>query len=109
MANFSRSDLTAAVTNCGDCARWSRVVELPDIGGLHHHYERWPCNGNVSMNAHEGFTGTTHAQRLLSTFAMIASLMHPGRHPIAAKNYREVMRGRFAYWREFAGLLPATY
>lgn len=53
------------------------------------------------------FKSAGHAQRFLSTFGMIASFFRPGRHLLAAKNYREVMRRRFAHWREFAGLSPA--
>src|ERR1700674_4147542 len=40
------------------------------------------------------------AQRLLATFGVIASLFRPGRHLLAARNYREIMRRRFAEWSQ---------
>jgi hypothetical protein len=39
---------------------------------------------------------------------VIASFFHPGRHLLAAVNYRELMRRRFTQWRELARLQPAT-
>jgi len=39
-----------------------------------------------------------HAQRFLSTFSIISSFFKPGRHLLPAKNYREIMRRRFAGW-----------
>jgi putative transposase len=47
-----------------------------------------------------GFKSPGHAQRFLSTFGVIASFFRPGRHLLAARNYREVMRRRFAQWSE---------
>ena len=47
-----------------------------------------------------GFKAPGHAQRFLATFGVIASFFRPGRHLLAAKNYREVMRRRFAQWAE---------
>jgi putative transposase len=38
---------------------------------------------------------------------VIASFFRPGRHLLAAKNYREIMRRRFTKWREIVGLQPA--
>ena len=37
---------------------------------------------------------------------MRASFFRPGRHLLAAKNYREIMRRRFTQWREIVGLQP---
>jgi putative transposase len=54
-----------------------------------------------------GFKSAGHAQRFLSSFGVIASFLRPGRHRMAAQNYREIMRRRFAQWRELAGLQPA--
>jgi len=54
-----------------------------------------------------GFKSAGHAQRFLSTFGVIASSSRPGRHLLAAQNYREIMHRRFAQWRELAGLQPA--
>ena len=54
-----------------------------------------------------GFKSPGHAQRFLSIFGVIASFFRPGRHLLAAKNYREIMRRRFTQWREIVGLQPA--
>jgi putative transposase len=54
-----------------------------------------------------GFKSPGHAQRFLSVFGIIGSFFRPGRHLLAAVNYREIMRRRFTQWREFAGLQPA--
>ena len=54
-----------------------------------------------------GFQSAGHAQRFLSTFGVIASFFRPGRHLLTARNYRQIMRRRFAQWRELAGLQPA--
>jgi putative transposase len=43
-----------------------------------------------------GFNSAGHAKRFLATFGVIASLLRPGRHLLAARNYREIMRRRFA-------------
>ena len=53
-----------------------------------------------------GFKSPGHAQRFLSSFGTIASFFRPGRHLLAAHNYREIMRCRFTQWREYAGLEP---
>jgi putative transposase len=45
-----------------------------------------------------GFKSAGHAQRFLATFGVIASLFRPGRHLLAARNYREIMRRRFTEW-----------
>ena len=47
-----------------------------------------------------GFKSPAHAQRFLATFGVIASFFRPGRHLLAARNYREVMRRRFTEWNE---------
>ena len=54
-----------------------------------------------------GFKSPGHAQRFLSVFGVIAPFFRPGRHLLAAKNYREMMRRRFIQWREIVGLPPA--
>jgi hypothetical protein len=38
---------------------------------------------------------------------VIASFFRPGRHLLAATNYREIMRRRFTQWRELVCLQPA--
>jgi len=55
-----------------------------------------------------GFKSPGHAQRFLATFGAIASFFRPGRHLLAARNYHEIMRRRFALWREIVGMQPAT-
>jgi putative transposase len=47
-----------------------------------------------------GFESAWHAQRFLATFGVIASFFRPGRHLLAARGYREVMRRRFTQWSE---------
>ena len=54
-----------------------------------------------------GFKSAGHAQRFLSSFGVIATFFRPGRHLLAAQHYREIMRRRFAQWREIVGLQPA--
>ena len=54
-----------------------------------------------------GFKSPGHAQRFLSIFGVIASFFRPGRHLLAAKNYREIMRRRFTQWRDLVGAKPA--
>ena len=46
------------------------------------------------------FKSAGHAQRFLATFGVIASFFRPGRHLLAARNYREIMRRRFTQWNE---------
>src|ERR1700674_4578920 len=80
----------------------------------HHQQKRL---NNRAENSHQptrererrmrGFKSAGHAQRFLSTFGVIASFFRPGRHLLAAQNYRERMRRRFAQWRELAGLQHA--
>jgi hypothetical protein len=38
---------------------------------------------------------------------VIASFFRPGRHLLAAVNYREIMRRRFTQWRELISLQTA--
>lgn len=54
-----------------------------------------------------GFKSPGHAQRFLSVFGVITSFFRPGRHLLAAVKYREIMRRRFAEWRDLACLQPA--
>ena len=51
-----------------------------------------------------GFKSAGHAQRFLSSFGVIASFFRPGRHLLAAENYREIMHRRFVQWNEIAEL-----
>jgi putative transposase len=78
---------------------------LPDV--LHIHDKR---ANNRAESSHQptrerehrmrGFKSAGHAQRFLATFGVIASFFRPGRHLLSARNYREVMRRRFAQWSE---------
>jgi putative transposase len=54
-----------------------------------------------------GFKSPGHAQRFLSTFGVIVSFFRPGRHLLAVRNYREILRRRFTQWRAVTGLQPA--
>jgi len=83
----------------------ARADVLPSV--LHIHDKR---ANNRAESSHQptrererrmrGFKAPGHAQRFLATFGVIASFFRPGRHLLAAKNYREVMRRRFAQWAE---------
>ena len=83
----------------------AKTEVLPDV--LHIHDKR---ANNRAENSHQPtrerecrmrrFKSPGHAQRFLATFGVIASFFRPGRHLLAARNYREVMRRRFAQWGE---------
>jgi putative transposase len=78
---------------------------LPDV----EHIQDKRAN-NRAENAHQptrererrmrGFKSAGHAQRFLATYGVIASFFRPGRHLLAARNYREVMCRRFREWSE---------
>ena len=46
------------------------------------------------------FKSAGHAQRFLSAFGIITSDFRVGIHLFSARNYREVMKVRFAVWQE---------
>ena len=91
----------------------AKAEVLPTV---EHRRGRW--QNNRAENSHEptrererrmrGFKSPGHAQRFLSVFGVIASFFRPGRHLLAAVNYREIMRRRFTQWRELVCLQPAT-
>jgi putative transposase len=54
-----------------------------------------------------GFKSPGQAQRFRSAFGVIASFFRPGRHLLAAANYREIMRRRFTQWGELVSVQPA--
>jgi len=54
-----------------------------------------------------GFKSPGHAQRFLSTFGVIGSFFRHGRHLLAVRNCREIMRRRFTEWRELVGAQSA--
>ena len=78
---------------------------LPDVA----HIQARRAN-NRAENSHQptrererrmrSFKSAGHAQRFLATFGVIASFFRPGRHLLAARHYREVMRRRFTQWSE---------
>ena len=55
-----------------------------------------------------GFKSLGHAQRFLSVFGVIGSFFRPGRHLLAAVNYREIIGRGFSQWRELVQLRPAN-
>src|SRR6266853_6302807 len=91
----------------------AKAEVLPDV---EHRRGRWL--NNRAENSHEptrererrmrGFKSPGHAQRFLSVSGVIASFFRPGRHLLAAVNYRELMRRRFTQWRELACLQPVS-
>ena len=78
---------------------------LPNVAHIHDRR-----SNNRAENSHQptrererrmrSFKLAGHAQRFLASFGVIASFFRPGRHLMAAPNYREVMRRRFTQWSE---------
>src|SRR5580704_4289347 len=68
---------------------------LPDVEHIHDKRAN-----NRAVNSHQptreperrrrGFKSAGHAQRFLATFGVIATFFRPGRHLLAARNYREL-------------------
>ena len=50
------------------------------------------------------FKSPAHAQRFLSSYGLISSHFHPGRHRLRAPAYRQQMASRFQTWRVVTGL-----
>jgi len=83
----------------------AKAEVLPDV----EHIQDKRSN-NRAENSHQptrererrirGFKSAGHAQRFLATFGVIATFFRPGRHLLATRNYREVMRRRFRQWGE---------
>lgn len=83
----------------------AKAEVLPDVP----HIQDKRAN-NRAENSHQptrererrmrGFKSAGHAQRFLATFGVIAWFFRPGRHLLAARDYREVMRRRFTQWSE---------
>ena len=78
---------------------------LPNVAHIHDRR-----SNNRAENSHQptrqrerrmrGFKSAGHAQRFLASFGVIASFFRPGRHLMAARSYREVMRRCFTQWSE---------
>ncbi len=78
------------------------------LPSVEHCQDKW--QNNRAENSHQPtrqrervrrrFKSASHAQRFLSAFGIITSHFRVGRHQYGARGYREVMRSRFAVWRE---------
>ena len=78
------------------------------LPGVEHCQDKW--RNNRAENSHQPtrlrervmrrFKSSSHAQRFLSAFGIISSHFRVGRHLYKAHDYREVMKSRFALWRE---------
>src|ERR1700682_2559844 len=83
----------------------SKAEVLPSI---EHRQDKW--ENNRAENSHQPprlrervmrrFKSSSHAQRFLSAFGIISSHFRVGRHLYRASGYREVMKSRFAAWKE---------
>ena len=90
----------------------AKAEVLPSV---EHRTTKWL--NNRAENSHQptrererrtrGFKSPRHAQRFLSVFGVIASFFRPGRHLLAAVNYRGIMRRRFTQWHELISLQTA--
>src|SRR6202022_999287 len=70
-------------------------VEHQQQGRLNNRAENFHQPTRERERRMRGFKSPGHAQRFLSIFGVIASFFRPGRHLLAAKNYREIMPRRF--------------
>jgi putative transposase len=78
---------------------------LPEVEHLQQKYQN-----NRAENSHQPtrlrdkamrrFKSSGHAQRFVSAFGIITSHFRPGRHLCTAAVYREMMKLRFAAWKE---------
>ena len=87
-----------------DKAKMMPSVEHQQERGLNNRAENCHQPTRQPKRQMRGFKSSRHAQRFLSAFGVIASFLRPGRHIRAARNYREIMRRRFAQWRELVGV-----
>jgi putative transposase len=72
----------------------------------------WQVKGlkNRAENSHQptrererqmcGFKSAKHAQQFLAIFSVVGMFFRVGRHLLQTKHYRELIRRRFAEWRE---------
>jgi len=98
-----RTIVTDKLRSC--CAAKTEV--FPDIEhdkGANHRAENSHQPTPERERRMRGFKSAGHAQRFLSSFGVIASFFRPGRHLLAAENYREIMHRRFVQWNEIAEL-----
>src|SRR6266404_1793532 len=83
----------------------AKAEVMPGVEHLQQKYQN-----NRAENSHQPtrlrervmrrFKSSGHAQRFLSAFGLITSHFRVGRHHYSAQGYREVMKSRFAEWRE---------
>ena len=75
-------------------------VEHRQHKGLNNRAENSHQPTRVRERVMRRFKSAGHAQRFLSAFGIISSHFRPGRHLSSARDYREVMKLRFATWAE---------
>jgi putative transposase len=83
----------------------AKAEVMPSVEHLHQKYKN-----NRAENSHQPtrlrekemrrFKSAGQAQRFLSAFGLISSHFRVGRHLYSANGYREVMRDRFAVWKD---------
>jgi putative transposase len=83
----------------------AKAKVLPSVEHLQQKYQN-----NRAENSHQPtrlrervmrrFKSAGHVQRFLSAFGIITSHFRVGRHLYRASGYREVMKSRFAVWKE---------
>src|SRR5882762_1384544 len=91
----------------------AKAEVMPSVEHLQQRYQN-----NRAENSHQPtrlrekvmrrFKSAGHAQRFLAAFGLISSHFRVGRHLYSANGYREVMRVRFAVWRDVIGVSPAA-
>jgi putative transposase len=94
------------------------IARLPELAGAEHLQVRLTlrCNNRVEQ-AHQPTRlrervmrrsrSAASAERFLDAFSRVGYLLRPGRHRLAAAEYRATMRERVATWRAVAGLRVA--
>ena len=94
------------------------LTRLPELAGVEHVQVRSALRCNIRVaQAHQPtpvrdrvmrrFKAAASAQRFLDAFSRVGNLFRPGRHRLAAADYRATMRERVAPWREVVGLRAA--
>jgi len=91
----------------------AKAEVMPGVEHLQQKYQN-----NRAENSHQPtrlrervmrrFKSAGQAQRFLSAFGAITSHFQVGRHLYRASGYREVMKSRFALWKEVIGVETAA-
>jgi len=99
-----------------DNLRSYNAAKAEMLPGVDHCQDKW--QNNRAENSHQPtrlrervmrrFKSSGHAQRFLSAFGIINSHFRVGRHLYRASGYREVMKSRFALWKEVIGVETAA-